>query len=352
MAIFKDSMLFLKPKHAAYKAIGATASGIAAVCAFAIAEIALSAGAPRSGADQADSLSVQLILARSLQQRGQYNAARPILLEALSKAPNSASLLNALGSVQQDMGEYFEAERSYLRALSACASAASDAQRVIVLQNLGTLYLDTNQYSKGEQIRKELEKLPAGVFNGHPAEAGALLDVIASLEHARNRDDQAERYYSESLYLLHQAHGPVSVDAALVEASLGFVRLKARQYESAADLFRQAIHEIEIAAGPENPALIRPLVDLAGCENIRGHANQAEPVAERAVALSLKTFGEEHPVTATAMLHQATSLRLLGRKKLARDLEKRAKAALRDNSTRNLAGFTVGLRDLMSAPTR
>ena len=296
--------------------------------------------------------SEQLLSAIDRQHAGEYNAARDILQKALSKTPESAALLNALGSVQEDMGEYFEAERSYLHALSVSAEGASDAERAMVLQNLGTLYLDTNQYLKGEQIRKQLEKLQPGVLKDHAGEAGALLNVIASLEHARNRDDEAERYYSESLHRLHQAHGPISVDAALVETNLGFVRLDARQYESAAALFREAILEIEIAAGPETPALIRPLIDLAGCENMRGHPNQAQPFAHRAVELSLKAFGEGHPVTATAMLHEAASLRGLRRKKLARDLEKRAKASLRRNSSRNLGGYTVGLQDLASAAAR
>jgi hypothetical protein len=45
------------------------------------------------------------------------------LLEALSQAPHSALLLNQLGSVQQDLGEYLEAGHSYLRALSAPPSS-------------------------------------------------------------------------------------------------------------------------------------------------------------------------------------------------------------------------------------
>ena len=49
------------------------------------------------------------------------------------------------------------------------------------------------------------------------------------------------------------------------------------------------------------------------------------------------------------MLEQATALRRLGRKKPARDLEKRAKAALRKNSTTDLTGYTVSLRDLVGA---
>jgi len=326
---------------------------VAAFCAFAIGLTTLPTEAhSQSGAPQAETVSDRLLIARSKQGAGEYNAARDILLEALSKAPNSASLLDALGSVQQDRGEYFEAERWYLRALSASAATKGDPERVTILQNLATLYLDTDQYSKGERVREQLEKLLPGALNADPAAAGALLNVIASLEHTRNRDDEAERYYSECLRFLHQAQRPVSVDAALVKANLGFLHLEARRYGSAADLFHQAIREIEIASGPGNPALVRPLVNLARCENMSGHSNQAEPVARRAVELSVRIFGEGHPVTATAMLEQATALRRLGRKRPARNLEKRAKACLRNNSTTNLSGYTVTLRDLAGATIR
>lgn len=323
---------------------------IAALFGFAVWLAALPSGAQcRNSAPDAGAVSAQLLIARNKQQAGEYNAARDILQKGLFEAPNSVSLLNQLGSVEQDLGEYPKAERFYLQALNTCTQTGSEPERLIILNNLGTLYLDTNDYSKAEQIRELLEKLRPGTLADHPSEAGTLLNVIASLEHARNRDGEAERYYSRSLLLLRQAHGPASVDAALVEANLGFVRLDAQQHESAAGLFRQAIREIEIASGPENPALVRPLVNLARCENMSDHPNEAETVARRAVELSVKIFGEGHPVTATAMLEKATALRSLRHEKLARDLERRAKAGLRNNFLTNRNGHTVSLGELTGA---
>jgi tetratricopeptide (TPR) repeat protein len=316
---------------------------IAAFCALALG---LTTPPTKAQQPQAGMASEQLLEARSKQNAGEYNAARDVLIKALSKAPNSAPLLDALGSVQQDMGDYREAERSYLRALSASTATEGDPERVVVLHNLATLYLDTGQYSKGDPLREQLEQVLPEALNHHPAWAGELLNVIATLEHVRNRDDEAERDYSRSLVLLRQAQGPASLNAALVEANIGFLRLKARQFGSAAALFREAISEIEIASGPENPALIRPLLDLANCEEMSGDPMQAEIAARRAVELSLKVYGEGHPVTATVMLERAIALRRLGRKRLAHELEKRAKAWMRNNSTKNLSGYTVGLREL------
>jgi tetratricopeptide (TPR) repeat protein len=254
-----------------------------------------------------DRIAMQLFSARVKQAAGEYSAARGVLIRAVSEAPESAPLLNALGSVEQDLGEYFEAEDAYLHALDASARTVGDSERLSILNNLGTLYLDTDQCTKAERVLEQLRQLRPGALESHPSEAATLLDVIGSLEHARNRDSEAERYYARSLQLFHQTQGAVSAGAAAVESNLGFLRLELGQYESAKDLFRQSIHDFEVALGPDGPALIRPLVNLARCENMSGHPNEAEPLARRAVELSRKVFGEAHQITATAQLEQASA---------------------------------------------
>jgi tetratricopeptide (TPR) repeat protein len=289
-------------------------------------------------------------MARDKQRTGEYNAAQRILLEAMSEAPHSPLLLNQLGSVEQDLGQYLEAERSYLLALAATVQTDGATERLVILSNLGALYLDTGQYSKGEAVREQLEKLVPETLQGHPVAAAKLLNTLASLNHERHRDDQAQTYYARSIQLLHQAEGPSSAEAALVESNLAFLRLEAGRYEGAAELFRRAIGEIETVLGPQSPALIRPLVNLAKCENMSGHSEEAERVARRAIELSVMVLGERHPVTATAMLEQATAFGRLGRKALARDLKKRANEWLRNSSTTNPTGYTVSVRDLAARP--
>ena len=93
---------------------------IAVLCAFTMGVAAPPAGAQSRDESYKEKMaSGQLLAARNKQRAGEYGVTQKILLEALSQAPHSALLLNQLGSVQQDLGEYLEAERSYLRALSA-----------------------------------------------------------------------------------------------------------------------------------------------------------------------------------------------------------------------------------------
>jgi len=225
------------------------------------------------------------------QSAGDYATARTILTNALLEAPPSGPLLNALSSVQQDLGEYLEAERSYIRALEVYARSENDPERIVVLNNLATLYLETDQYSKGERVREQFESLPPEALARQPMSKVAFLELSGSLEHVRNRDDRAERYYTLALELLRKTESSASVLAASIESNLGFLRLESQRYESAEGFFRQAMHDIEMAAGPEHPLLIRILVNSAICENMLGHAKEAELLARRAVELSGRIYG-------------------------------------------------------------
>ncbi len=323
---------------------------LAAGCAFLLVVPTLIRGGPSDPrSDQSSEVSEQLIKVRSMQEAGDHSGAREWLLEILRKTPNLPSVLDSLGSVEQDSGNYLDAERAYRKGLSLSAESGDNAERVALLTNLATLYLDTNQYSKGEQIGEELKKLQRETLNAQPAAAGKLLNVIGSLEHVSGRDDQAEQYFSQSVVLLRQAGSAARVDAALVEANIAFLRLEARRYEAGAAILSQVIGEIESASTSENPALIRPLIDFARCESRSAQANEAEVSARRAVMLSTKTYGQAHLLTATAMREQANALRHLGQKSEARELEKKVRAYLDIHGQGPLSRFSVSVRELKAA---
>jgi tetratricopeptide (TPR) repeat protein len=300
--------------------------------------------APPAGVPSEGIAFEALLSGRRLQQAGQLQAARDVLLRGLSMAPDSAPLLDALGSVEQDKGEYAEAESLYLRAIAAAADSAGE--RMVALNNLGTLYLETAQHKKGDRIREQLQKLLPAILETHPIAAGMLLNVMGGLERARNRNDEAERDYVRSLQLFEQARQIAIRQTAIAKNNLGGIKLDAGRCDSAGDLFRQAIQEIESISGPENLAFVNPLINLARCENLGHRPQAAEPLARRAVELSTRLFGEKHRITATAMLEQAAALRRIGQKDMAGDLEKRAKAGLRTNSARNTTGYTINVNEL------
>jgi tetratricopeptide (TPR) repeat protein len=305
--------------------------------------------APRLSGTSPDAAPL-LLLARSKQDRGEYVAARAILIKALLKEPRCPALLDALGSVEQDLAEYGKAEQSYLRALHASAEMADNAERIVALHNLGTLYLDTGNYARGQRIREQLEELRLDpVAADHPKQAALLLNLLASLNHERNRDDEAEHYYARALQLLRQTPAAASGDIALIENNLGFLHLEAKQYDSAANFFLKSITDLEASLSADNAALIRPLINLARCENSLENFKEAESHARRAVQISSSVFGQQHPLAARAMLEQSFALRRLGYKARARELERPAKITLKRSLEGNWNRHSIDLAELKSS---
>ena len=303
---------------------------------------------PRAEISSPESVQQVLLRASECRSAADYRAARTILTQALAIRPEAPELLNALGSVEQDLGNYLEAERLYLRALSGSRRVEGESARLVIsiLNNFATLYVGTHQYAKCQRIRRELDEFRPETFARHPAELAGILNILASLEYERHRYDEAERIYLQSLELWRQAGAAGRLGAAAVENNLGMLRLEAGLFDLAVDLFRQAIVDSENAAGPEHRSLIHPLIHLAESEYGRGRPSEAEPAARRAVELSTRIFGTEHPATAAAMQEHARVLRKLHRNAQARTLEKQANAVLRKSAKDNRSDYTVDVKSM------
>ena len=68
------------------------------------------------------------------------------------------------------------------------------------------------------------------------------------------------------------------------------------------------------------------LNNLAGLYHVQGKYAKAEPLLKRALAISQKTFGPDHPLVATTLENNATLIRETGRPAEAAKMEARAKA--------------------------
>ena len=94
------------------------------------------AAAPAGGSAAADCpqqsrdpgrIRALLITALAKQANGEFASARAMVEGALTETPECLELLNTLGSLEQDTGEYLAAERAYLRALRTANVAPAPA---------------------------------------------------------------------------------------------------------------------------------------------------------------------------------------------------------------------------------
>src|SRR5260370_14263972 len=94
-----------------------------------------------------------IVRGRELQRAGKYVEAESVLTNALRLAQKSdggpvrlARSLSTLGSVYQDLGRFAEAEKAYLRSLTA------DPELIESVNGLASLYFETRQLAKAEKL--------------------------------------------------------------------------------------------------------------------------------------------------------------------------------------------------------
>ena len=128
-----------------------------------------------------------------------------------------------------------------------------------ILNNLATLYLETQQYPKIQQLSAEIEQSLRDLSGAEPTEAARLLNALAGMQHIRHQDAEAERTYLRSIELWERAEGNHAANAAVVRSNLGVLYFDCGRFERAGTVFNQAITDIQNSVGREHPLLIHGL---------------------------------------------------------------------------------------------
>ena len=71
------------------------------------------------------------------------------------------------------------------------------------------------------------------------------------------------------------------------------------RYEQALPLYQRALKITEKALGPDHPLVATGLNNLAGLYYARGRYEEALPLLQRAVSIAEKSLGSDHPNTRT-----------------------------------------------------
>lgn len=224
-----------------------------------------------------------------------------------SEHPVVALTLNNLASVYQNMGRFVEAEASLLRALrifvNPSASAAMnikdfDSTEMIglILNNLGSLYQETGDYVSAEKhFLRSLELSESKLGKEHPKTA-ITLSNLARLYLVKGDLERAEVMFLRSLEILKKAHNdPENLDVAVMMNNLADVYRFRRDYGRAAETLRKVLEIRERIHRGEHPDVARSLSNLAVLYEEQGDAERAAALMQRALPMLERLLGPAHP---------------------------------------------------------
>jgi tetratricopeptide (TPR) repeat protein len=161
-----------------------------------------------------------------LKARGQYEAAEPLLIEALALGekkhgvdhPNTNYLLNSLATLYWNQGRYEEAEPLYQRALAITEQTlgSEHPDTAHMLNNLANSYWNQGRYEEAEPLyQRALAIREQTLGSEHPYTAQAL-NNLANLYRNQGRYEEAEPLYQRALAITEMMLGVEHPDTRTV----------------------------------------------------------------------------------------------------------------------------------------
>src|SRR5262249_43517066 len=117
---------------------------------------------------------------------------------------------------------------------------------------------------------------------------------LASARYMQGRRDEAEALRRQVVEAHRKADGEKSVGYALALQDLAFLVQERRGSEEAQKLLRESL-DILRAYGADDSQLARPMMNLGRVLAFEGRHLDADQQFREALAISRKTYGEEHP---------------------------------------------------------
>jgi serine/threonine protein kinase/Tfp pilus assembly protein PilF len=258
-------------------------------------EKALAAAIAHVGADSPSLWVEEQYLGSALAKSGAFGKARPHYERALALREKSVGLDHPdIALLLTNLGACFEHEHDYKQARAAFERALAFRERyygknsfmlVATLDNFGELLRDQgdNAAAAANQERAiELAKRVPGT--AHPNYHQLLTDYADTLIAAKRYAD-AHKVIDEALALEDKSHSSILPATLATRSELA---LAEHAWSDAAGFAERAVTLYEQAGGSENPDLWKPLAKLALAKIELGHAAEARPLLERALAIGVK----------------------------------------------------------------
>lgn len=177
----------------------------------------------------ADDLSTLMKKGREAFQSGNFEEAERynrLAVEESERAGDAiqrGEALSDLGAVLLARGRHAEAKTVCQRALELLRNAASKRYLPVVLNNLGALSSENEQFVEAESYLMESLRVIDELNPGDPYRA-RVLNNLGALHYATRNYKRAERDFRQAVDVLEREHGPKSSGLVPLLSNLGGIR--------------------------------------------------------------------------------------------------------------------------------
>lgn len=265
------------------------------------------------------SSGIRHVLGYSQSSRNQLESADEQLGKALQEATaafgpddrRSFEIREGIAQVRIAQGRIDDAEKMLLSLLADLRGSGlqDDPLHFLVLNNLGQLYLDLENYPEARRYLQEAQALPLRTLGTLNANSRAVLVAnLAYVAHGLGELENADQLYTQAEAMHRGLHPDGSAELASVLNNRAFLLDDLERADEAYVMRQQSLAMREGVLGDKHPALVRPMLDLAQSALMRDDAETGLRLATRAVEVATQAYPQPNADTVFAMGIQAGAL--------------------------------------------
>jgi len=271
----------------------------------------LDAGAERARQDLAGRPDLQremlTLLGRIYRQRGAYEPALPLLVEAvalgrrtLGPSAELAESLNDLGVAQRQRSDLETARATLAEALAMRQQVLGPKHPDVAVTHveLGRALRDLGRLDEAEAHDRKSLAIRLQALGPAHHETGVSMSDLGQVLKRKGDLAGAEVLFRDTLELTRKSSGPRHPDTGTSLANLGLVISDRGDHATAEAMLREALAISRGSLGREHPNSAQRSVSLAGVLRLRGKLAEAAAMHEEALAVSRPALGPDHPTVA------------------------------------------------------
>lgn len=271
---------------------------------------ALDRGAERIGTDLAEQPVVQAelmnVLGRIYLEMGDFERAQELMVRGLelrrghADTVEVAESLRSLAMLRYEQADYERSEELYLEVIQRLETTLGpDAPELAPpLNNLGLLYGRTAAYDQAiaayERARRIFEADPAS----DPVDLGKVANNLGNIHFAMGENSSARAEYEHALAIHESALEADNPLLAGTLANIGLVRLRLEEYEGVEEIFRRELAIVRKSYGSVNTNVAHAFTHLASLFSATDRFQEAVDSYHQAGEIYRQALGEDHPYVA------------------------------------------------------
>jgi tetratricopeptide (TPR) repeat protein len=193
-----------------------------------------------------------------------------------------------------------------------------------ILNDLGTVYGDLGDYKQQKEVYERALKILGTHYNKELVKVAIILRNLGTTYGALGDSKQQKELLERALKTLEAYYGKEHVEAALTLTSLGVAYGDLGDYKQQKELLERALKILETHYGKEHVAVAQTLMNLGTAYGDLGDAKLSKELLERALKIKEAHYGKEHVEVALALTNLSTAYGSLGDYKQQKELLERA----------------------------